>query len=833
MGVGVRCSLWVGARALLLCGSAAFSASCPSTGLAHEAPNVSDEATGLGAFTSAKYQFEIPAGLLEDSLQLWAATTKLKMLAPANRVRHITVEALSGAFTPEQALAKLLVTTNLKYAMTGSQSVGVYDPARANARAQATSTTLPQITVRRQRRVAPAPPRPVQPSAPPPPRHGLSPVDGYVASESATATKTDTPIIEVPQSISVVTRRQMDDRGVVNLNDALRYTAGVQAGDTGDLTTESFSIRGYNSPYLAIYRDGLRAMFRAFDSVIEPYGLDRVEVLKGPASVLYGQGIPGGVVNLVTKRPPDNVVREIQLQGGSFDRRQAAIDIGGPLAADKNSLYRLTVLDRKSDTQIDFVPDDRVYLGSGLTLRTPLRDTTLTLLLDYQNDKTSFPDGLPALGTVLVNPNGKIPVRRFTGEPDWSSFKRSSVSIGSIFDHDFNDHFSIHQVTRYTSAEYDRNQIQNRGLGADLRTIDRRARQGSQSSDRVNTDTRGELKFDTGPVQHKVLAGADYGWASFKTKLSQGNIDGLDIFTPRYGTLVETPNPTFDDHERATQLGIYLQDQAKIWDRLILVAGVRRDWADDRYTDKLGGTVTEQKDQATTYRLGAIYQTPFGVAPYVSYTQSFVPVSGTDAQGSLFKPETGEQYEGGIKYQPPGQNFIVTLAAYHLVRQNVLTPDPADLNFSIQTGEVTTKGIEFEAVGNITKELSVIGTVTVNQTKVTKSTDVDLGKRPTTVPDRMASLWADYTFKRGVLSGLGVGAGVRYVGNTPGDMANTFFVPSSVLFDAALRYDFKNIRLAIRANNVFDETYVSTCFSLDSCYYGGRRSVIGTWTYKW
>jgi iron complex outermembrane receptor protein len=347
-------------------------------------------------------------------------------------------------------------------------------------------------------------------------------------------------------------------------------------------------------------------------------------------------------------------------------------------------------------------------------------------------------------------------------------------------------------------------------------------------------DTRAEYKFDLASVRHNVIAGVDYLNARFKTRMFQGNIQGLDVFTPQYGAPVATPNAVFNDRENASQTGLYLQDQIKIWDRLNFVAGVRHDSASDTIVDYLGPATIKQTDSATTYRVGSIYQAPFGFAPYISYAQSFTPIFGTDASGQPFKPETAEQYEVGVKYQPEGISAYVTLSAFKLIRQNVLTPDPNDpFSFSVQTGEVTTKGLELEAVGNLTESISLVASYSLLDAKVTKSNDLDLGKRPTAVPDHMAALWAKYAFKHGPLNGVSFGAGVRYVGNTPGDYENSFFVPSHTVFDMAVLYSHKNVRLAVNANNIFDNQYVSTCFSLDSCYYGIRRTVTGTLTYTW
>jgi iron complex outermembrane recepter protein len=260
---------------------------------------------------------------------------------------------------------------------------------------------------------------------------------------------------------------------------------------------------------------------------------------------------------------------------------------------------------------------------------------------------------------------------------------------------------------------------------------------------------------------------------------------------------------------------------------------VRKDWADYRVKYVPGDAKDQQAKEAVTYRVGAIYELPFGLAPYVSYAESFTPVFDFDyVNGRFFEPETAKQYEVGVKYQPKGADSFVTFAAFDLTRENALTYDP-DADVTKQTGEIKTRGIEVEAVGAVTREFDVVATYTYNDAEVTKSTDVDLGKRPYTVPAHMASFWGNYEFKSGALDGFSLGAGVRYIGDTAGDMENTFFVSSYTLADAAIRYEYGGALFAINANNVFDKEFVSVCYSDNSCYYGNRRSVIGSITYKW
>jgi len=770
-----------------------------------------DAASSPPSAVARNVRIDIPAQALDTALTRLADQAGLKLFFASQDVAGLRTAGLSGSFAANDALARILAGTGLTYRFTDPETATVAKALPGTNGAIA----LPPLEVTAEGESA------------------TGPVPGYVATRSGTATKTDAPLREIPQSISVVTRDQMDDRNVQSLNDSLRYSAGVLSGDTDDFTTESFQIRGYNSPYLSLYRDGTRVMFKAFDNVVEPYGLERVEILRGPASVLYGEGVPGGVVNIISKRPRAENIVEGQLEFGSYDRYQAAFDIGGAISDDNSVQVRLTALGRKSDTQTDFVPDDRVYIAPALRWQSD-QGTDITLFAEFQQDWTSFPDGLPAQGTVLSNPNGSIPTRRFVGEPGWSDFERTNASVGYALDQELGEIFSFHQNLRYSFSSYDRNQVQNRDFSdATLRSIDRRARQASQESSRINIDTRVEAEFGSENFKNQVIAGFDFIHGRFKTEMSQGNIAPLDLFDPNYGADVDTPNPVFDDHETATHKGVYAQAQTKLFESLVLVGGVRHDWSEDRIEDRLTPAVFKQKDDATTYRIGAVYLAPYGLSPYASYTTSFVPVFGTDAQGQPFEPETGKQVEVGLKFEPSGFRGSATVSAFEIVRQNVQTPDPKDPDFMIQTGEVTTRGLELEAIAGLTDNLNFTANFSLLDAEVTKSEDVDLGKRPTTVPKTMGSLWADYAVREGDLAGLSFGAGVRYVGNTPGDAANTFLVPSYTLFDAALRYEWRNLKLAVNVNNIADKEYVSTCFAMSSCYFGQRRSVIGTLTFRW
>lgn len=677
----------------------------------------------------------------------------------------------------------------------------------------------------------------------------FGPVSGYVANRSAAGTKTDTPLVETPQSVSAVTRDDIDARGARNLGEALSYTAGVATGRRGESNSfggDNIAIRGFAGDGTAgasgsEYADGLR--LRGTNYVVsgfDPYLYERIDVLKGPASVLYGQGTPGGVINAISRRPRDVFGGEVQFQVGSYDRLQGAFDVTGPLDRDKTVLYRLTGLKLDSDTQTDFMERDRDLIAPAVTWR-PRADTTLTLLASYQHDdiKGTPLNSVPAYGSVLSNPNGDIPSSRYVGEPGFDRWDRSSYSIGYLFEHRFDDTWTVRQNARYQNHELDWKVLFPGALAANGRTLSRTAFTAVENSHNVAIDNQVQAKVTTGPLQHTVLVGLDYARNRSDTLRGQAAAPTLDLYAPVYGYTIADP-PIYQSLEtRASQLGLYAQDQIKLGGWNLLLGG-RRDWADTKTRNRLNGASSGQDDTAFTGRAGLLYLFDSGLAPYVSYAESFDPASGTDYSGAPFEPTTGTQYEAGVKFQPPGYNSVITLAIFNIEQQNVLTSDPAHTGFSVQTGEVRSRGIEIEGKASLDRGLDLLFAYSLTDVEVTESNGTDKGKVPVAVPRHQASLWADYTVQAGAMAGLGLGAGVRYVGESWGDTTNTIKVPSYTVFDAAVHYDLSQLSpslagavLAVNATNLFDRDYVASCTRATSCYYGTARTVIGTLKYQW
>ena len=664
---------------------------------------------------------------------------------------------------------------------------------------------------------------------------------GFVANEGPTATKTDTPLIETPQSVSIVTREQIERQALPSLGAALRYMPGVQGETTGASDTRygGLYIRGFDSTGRVFYRDGLRlpSTSTADFQTIDPYGAERIEVLRGPASVLFGQNGPGGLINYVSKRPTTEAFREVSISGGSFGRFQGAFDLGGSLTEDGAWSYRLTGLGRQGDSQVDTVRDDRIFIAPALTWR-PDADTTITLSGHYQRDRAGW--GLqffPALGTVRENAGRRIPRSRFLGERDFDYYDSDQASAGYLFERRITEGFTVRQNLRYSYLANDQASVYGAGyVDAESGLLARAAGTGRSRLHSFAVDNQAQVNFATGPLAHTMLAGLDYRWTRYDDRLGNYETDSLNVFAPVYGSPIRFTGIGSDSRTSQNQLGLYVQDQIRLG-RLSLILGGRNDWADTESADRLAGTTVRRSASAFTGRAGLIYNFANGLAPYVTYSESFLPVLDRDANGRLLEPETGRQYEVGVKYQPPGWNALFSAAAFNIQRDKVVRFDAVGSTFAArQTGQITSQGIELESVASLTSRLNLRASYTYLDVEITKDPDGgNQGKRPSIVPRHTAALWADYTLRdAGLLSGMGFGGGVRYVASSFGDDANTFKVPDATVFDAALRCERSNLQLAVNVSNLFDRSYVASCFNADfGCFFGEGRRVTTRATMRW
>lgn len=655
---------------------------------------------------------------------------------------------------------------------------------------------------------------------------------GFSAASSTSATKMNAPLIEIPQSVSVVTQDQLTARNVQTVNEAIRYTGSVDVDTYGNETRfDWINIRGFDQSTYGLYRDNSRWQSGNVSGQIDPYMIQEVDIVKGPSSVLYGQNQPGGLVNLVTKRPPSRPIRELVLSYGSFNRMQAAIDLGGPFAADGPWRYRLTALVRESDSQVDHVPDNRWFIAPGITYA-PSPRTTWTLLADYQKDDTGWSMFLPSQGTFRPNPNGQIPRDTFVGEPGYDYFDRDQWSIGSLFEHQLSEAWTVRNTLRYSSIKFDGKDVFGGGLQADNRTLNRFGFGNTFDLGLFTMDTSAALRLNSGNVSHSLLFGADY--ANSKTdNLSGFSVaPAINVYNPTYGAALPDLFYYSDLHQPVRLLGLYVQDHMKIGSRWVLTLAGRHDSTKITTDEHIFKTHVEQDPSEFTYRVGTTYLAENGIAPYASYSTSFLPVSGTTFGGTPFEPTTGKQIEGGLKFQPRGTSSFITASIYQIEQDNVGVPDPVNPFSTVQQGEIRSRGFEVEAIGSVWGALNYIASYSHLDQEITKTTDATaLGKRPPLAPDSLFSLAGDYTLGYGPLSGLGFGAGVRMVGSRAGDTANTIEVPSYTLFDASLRYLWRNAEFQLNGTNLADKTYVAVCTSPNYCNYGSARKFMTTVRY--
>lgn len=659
---------------------------------------------------------------------------------------------------------------------------------------------------------------------------------GFVPATLAAGSKIGAAPLETPQSVSIITQDQLEVQDANTLAEALRYTPGVQGEAWGfEPRFTWLKIRGFDATQTGLYRDGLqlRNVNYAVGYNVETYGMERVEVLRGPASVLYGAGSPGGLVSFSSKRPTQVAQREVGVEGGSFGRLQAQADLSGPFDAEGRFAYRLTGLYRSSETQVDFVDNDRVYVAPAFTWR-PTAATQWTLLGHYQRDETGASQALPIEGTLEQSSAGEIPVNRYTGEPGVDGYLRAEHSVSSLFEHQIGRTWVLRQNTRYYNSTLDDVTVFTTGLESGGRTISRAVFGSYGALSGVSLDNQIRATFNRDGLATTLLGGLDYGFVDVSLRQTYGGAPSLDIFDPEYGQPFDAPPVYADSEARQGQLGLYLQGQFKLLDRWVLSLNGRYDWARTENRDLLQQTRFEQDDRAFTGRAGVVYLSPIGLAPYASYAESFLPAIGLDPDGQPFVPERGRQVEAGVKYQPSGWNSFLTLAFFSLTQENFLQYDPNSFA-QVQTGEVRSRGVELEGVASLVNGLDVTAGLTVLDVEILRSSNpVEVGERPTQIPGHTASLWADYSLQRGPLSGLGFGAGVRYLGTTYGDIPNTIEAPAATLADAALYYDWSGFRLGVNVQNVFDDAYVASAFARSSTLvtFGAARQVTASLRYR-
>lgn len=630
------------------------------------------------------------------------------------------------------------------------------------------------------------------------------------------------PLHDSPVSVSVVEREFIEDTGAKNIQEALLYSAGVYAGQWGfDTRLDGAAVRGLNA---SRYIDGLRSVYGFYNSPrTEIFTLERVEVLKGPSSTLYGQSDLGGIINVVSKLPQAERQGEIWAQAGSFDRAQLGVDLTGAVTDDGTWLYRMIALKRDSGTQVDHVADDALVLAPSLTWR-PTDSTTFTLLVNHQeNDGQVSAQFLPTRGTLEYGPLGWVDTDTFVGEPGWDRYDTEATSFTAFFEQALSDAWSLSATVRHTETESETREhwaaipFPPDAAGNVNRTI----HMADRSTDVLNFDMRLQGSFELGITQHTLAIGVDRQDAEWNEwNYGNGNGGVINLYNPVYGNLNRGAVTPVDRPDSALeQTGIYLIDHIEIgpW---VISAALRRDDAENR-TLNLGTTPdTVSEDEETTGRLGLMYRFENGLSPYVSYAESFVPNLGNDGFGRSLAPTTGEQTEAGVKYLSAAGDLSVVLAWFDIEERNRVVSGDQPGGYD-QTG-ATVEGWElelrkrwerFELLANFT-DLDAVNAST--------------GHRLAAIAEQTASVWGKYEFG----NGLRVGAGARYVGDRVGSGGGPE-ITSVTLLDAMVGFTLGHWDLSLDAKNLTDDTWVSWCrYEGADCGFGERRNVTANVRYR-
>jgi iron complex outermembrane recepter protein len=646
--------------------------------------------------------------------------------------------------------------------------------------------------------------------------------DGYRVEESSTATKIDAPLRDIPASVQVIPRQVIEDRQIVRLNELADNVSGVQQqSGYGGLSSQGYFIRGFSTEF-ANLRNGFKDF--GFVSPRDVANIERVEFLKGPASVLYGSTFnPGGVVNTILKKPLPEPSYRGSFTAGSYDFYRPTIDFTGPLTEDKSVLYRLNAAYENAGSFRDFNESESFFIAPTITVNIGPR-TNMTFEYEYQNYQYIFDRGLPPYDVSF-----NLPISRSILEPDLPRSELRSSTFTYNLEHNFSEDWKFRQGFNIVSVEGFTNTIQDTDLEEDGETIQRVYRRTNEDQENITWQNEISGKFKTGSIGHNVLVGLELANYSFDYEFFRAPIAPLNLVNPVYGAQRGALEPDFFEGYGSSNVAVYFQDLIELTPNFKLLAGGRFDWVDSYYRDLAEDAFDiRTSDSKFSPRVGIVYQPTDTTSLYASWTNSFSPqFFGRSRTGEQFKPETGEQYEVGIKQEFFNKRLSATLAFFDITKQNVLTTDPEDPDFSIQTGEQKSRGVELDIAGEILPGWKVIATYAYTDAYISEDNDPDLvDNRLQAVPYNSASLWTTYEFQQGNLQGLGFGLGLVYVGEREATLPNTIKIPSFVRTDASLFYRRNNWQAALNFKNLFDtEYYESQSFYLVP---GAPFTVLGT-----
>ena len=632
---------------------------------------------------------------------------------------------------------------------------------------------------------------------------------GYSVDATATGLKSGVPVTEVPMTVNTITQQELVDRDPGHIENALAYTPGVVAPSWGmDDRYDQYSIRGFDLGVNGLFRDGLINKSQSYTAFkIDPYMIQRIDVLKGPASVLYGSNDVAGLVNMITKRPTFERLGEARLSYGSHDTTEVAVD-WGDVNESRTLSWRLTGLTRDGSTEIDPSEDDRDLLALGVTWA-PTDATSITFLGHWQKDDLTPSVAMPVAGEDYDAANGRLPHSFRYSQHPWNEFATEQASFGWQAEHHVGSDVTLRQNFRYARQSTDFQHLYFNGMTGPS-SLDFAAFTGEEKANYWALDNQAQFEGRVGGVDHTLTIGADLTRQRKDGGLGFASGYGVSLADPDFDFPVAQPGAFIDRKTDVRETGIYAQDHMRFGNGVTVTAGLRRSWIDNETLDRLNGTTTEQNDNATTGMLGATWDLGNGLVPYASYGESFTTNLGQTFAGDQYEPTEGRQFEVGTRYAPAGSQIQLAAAVFSIDKTNVLTSDPQNPNFRLQTGKVRHRGVELEARGAVTDQLSLVAGYSYIDAKVRSSEDGDQGNIPAMVPKHTASIWATYDF-RGAADGFSLGGGLRYIDDIWADNANSRRVESYVLADMMARYTWDDYTVSMNVTNLFDKDYYSNC----------------------
>ncbi|MBS0989456.1 TonB-dependent siderophore receptor [Acetobacter okinawensis] len=815
-------------------------------------------ATAAPIVSAATESFQISPQPLANALTTFGIQSGWQISVPDTLTAKMNSPGVAGNFAPDIALSRLLAGTGLTYQVSGAHSV-IIKKVSAN------------ITL-----------GPVRVGGTVAHENPTGPGVGYVATSTMAGTKTDTPIMEIPNSIYVVTKQLMQDQQPQNVAQALRYSPGIMAESEGTYGNGSahgadtgIIQRGFSTSQFV---DGL--MTNSV-SAGETAFLERIEVVNGPASVMYGQTTPGGMLAMSLKKPTDTPLHQVSVGFGNWGRYEATFDVSDKITKSGNVRYRIAGIGVTQGTQTNYVDYHRVGVLPSLTWDIDPK-TSLTLLGMYMyTPGEGVASQYPRVGTLSSGPYGHVISRNtFLGEPNWNTMGDKDAMFEYQFQHKFNKYINFSQTFRWENS--DRNQETTYWDGnVSSSQVALQPNLYNTNTNTVGLDTRIFGNFNTGKVKHTWVVGSDFRQYNYNSNWEiDGNEPTLGVYNPEY-----IYSPCFSWNKSGCQLngyvynasyfqeGVYFQDQIK-WKGLSILLGGRQDWVNMKYTGDRGYTNQnsdnvktlsyddtksdpKQPQSAFTWRAGIVYQFKFGLAPYFSYSTSFIPqIGSTDYQGHPFSPLTGKQMEAGLKYKVPQKDILLTAAAFHIDEDNYLISDLVHTGFSTNAGRVRSQGFEVSANANITHDLRLVASYSYTDIRYAKSNLTAKRYNPATslsygdaisqsgmsvpyVPRNMFSFFSDYTMPKNIIKGFGINFGARYTGYTYADSVESFKTNPYILFDAGLHYDFgqnfsilKGLKAQLSMSNLANTYYVTRC-THGVCNLGQGRRVYGNLTYNW